>query len=222
MEFYDGFTWAVPKAFKDAIASCSFREGDTLFSSKLAYGAWTDEVVDKVDCEIQVCFPNRRTQNKAPEDKSSKFKTNWNTTVKLEFKIDKHSHRKEKFVTTTQGRLFQLLRKGKIEILNTDTESPNIPLLINSLNPLLNDKRITESILQITGNKFNKQNLTVMTYDETSEVSVNKLKSIRSLVSKFNYEEFNFPITEFNFLDKYDFHPVLTIKAIVIDSTLQK
>ena len=30
MEVYDGFSWAVPKAFKDAIASCAFEEGDTI------------------------------------------------------------------------------------------------------------------------------------------------------------------------------------------------
>ena len=31
MEFYGGFSWAVPKAFKDAVASCLFWEGDMLF-----------------------------------------------------------------------------------------------------------------------------------------------------------------------------------------------
>ena len=34
MEVYDGFSWAVPKAFKDAIASCASEEGDTLYSTK--------------------------------------------------------------------------------------------------------------------------------------------------------------------------------------------
>ena len=37
MEFIEQFAWALPKAFRDAVATCSFQEGDMLYSSRRAY-----------------------------------------------------------------------------------------------------------------------------------------------------------------------------------------
>jgi hypothetical protein len=218
MDFYDGFTWAVPKAFKDAIASCSFEEGDTLYCTRIAYdGAWGD-VVDKIDHAIQVRFPSRSTNKKTTEDISSIFKANWNTTVKIEIIIGGGSNIDERFLHTTQGRLFTLLRSGDINILSTDCKSPEMPLLLDSLKPHLSDSRVTETINQIIDGKYEKPNLAIIAYDETNDTLVAKVRKIISSIEEFKPKEINFPLTKFEFLRPYYFHPTLTIKAIIIDS----
>ncbi len=45
MNFFSNFTWAVPKAFSDAVASCRFEEGDMLYDTPKAYEVdWEDAI----------------------------------------------------------------------------------------------------------------------------------------------------------------------------------
>jgi hypothetical protein len=202
MEFYDGFTWALPKAFKYAIASCTFDQGDTLYNTKLAYGKW-GEVVDKIDHAIQV---------------HSVFRSNWNNTVKIEFIIGGGPYNKNRFLSTTQGRLFTLLREGNLEILNTDNENPLPPLLSDSLKTHLKDSDIIKVIKQHIIRKYDKPNLVIMAYDETNDLLVGKYNSIINCLHEFIPNVIDFSLHEFAFLKSLDFHPALSIKTIVIDS----
>ncbi len=218
MDFYNGFNWAIPKAFKDAIATCSFEEGDTLYSTKLAYdGVWSD-VVDKIDYAIQVRFPSRSSNKITSEDTSSIFKNNWNTTVQIEFVIGSSSSVDGKVLYTTQGRLFTFLQNGNFNVLNTEEKNPEMPLLLDSLKSHLNDQRIAETINKRIDGKYKKPNLIILAYDETNDTLVAKFRSIISSIHEFRPEEINFPLLEFDFLQQYHFHPVLTIKAIIVDS----
>ena len=216
MEVYDGFSWAVPKAFKDAIASCSFEEGDTLYSTKTAYGTW-DEVVDKIDHAIQVHSPARNSRKNTSEDIASVFKANWNTTVKVEFVIGGGSNNKDKFIYTTQGRLFTLLHTGDIGVLNKDNEISKIPLFIDTLKKHINDD-VIELIKKNVDEKFDNPNLVIMAYDETNDALVDKFNSIFFSLREFKPEIIDLSLSKFASLRKYYFHPALSIRSIVIDS----
>jgi len=216
MEFYDGFNWAVPKAFKDAIASCVFEEGDTLYCTKNAYGTWA-EVADKIDHAIQVHLPARKGGKKTPEDIDSVFEANWNTDAKVEFVIGSGPNNKEKFIYTTQGRLFTLLQTGNIEVLNKDNGIPKIPLLAGPLKKQTNDD-VIKLIKENVDEEFEKPNLVIMAYDETSDVLVGKFKSIFCSLREFKPEVIDFPLSRFASLKDYHFHPALSVKSIVIDS----
>ncbi|MBT3881302.1 MAG: hypothetical protein HON76_07700 [Candidatus Scalindua sp.] len=216
MEVYDGFNWAVPKAFKDAIASCTFEEGDTLYSTKMAYGTW-DEVVDKVDHAIQVHSPARNSSKNTSEDNASVFKANWNTTVKVEFVIGSKPNNKDKFIYTTQGRLFTLLQTGNIEVLNKDNEIPKIPLFVAELKKHINNDAI-ELIKKNVDEDFDKPNLVIMAYDATNDALVDKFKSIFYSLHEFKPKVIDLSLSKFASLEKYHFHPTLSIKSIVIDS----
>lgn len=217
MEFYDGFTWALPKAFKYAIASCTFDQGDTLYNTKLAYGKW-GEVVDKIDHAIQVHSSTVNASNSTTEDVSSVFRSNWNNTVKIEFIIGGGPYNKNRFLSTTQGRLFTLLREGNLEILNTDNENPLPPLLSDSLKTHLKDSDIIKVIKQHIIRKYDKPNLVIMAYDETNDLLVGKYNSIINCLHEFIPNVIDFSLHEFAFLKSLDFHPALSIKTIVIDS----
>ncbi len=216
MEVYDGFSWTVPKAFKDAIASCAFEEGDTLYSTKMAYGTW-GEVVDKIDHAIQVHFPARNSSKNTSEDIASVFKANWNTTVKVEFVIGGEPNNKDKFIYTTQGRLFTLLQTGNIGVLNNDNEIPKIPLFVAELKKHINGD-VIELIKKNVDEEFDKPNLVIMAYDETNDALVDKFKSIFYSLHEFKPEVIDLSLSKFASLKKYHFHPALSIRSIVIDS----
>lgn len=216
MEVYDGFNWAVPKAFKDAIASCAFEEGDTLYSTKMAYGTW-GEVVGKIDHAIQVHFPSRNSGKNTSEDIASVFESNWNSDVKVEFVIGSGPNNKDKFIHTTQGRLFTLLQTGNIGVLKKDNEIPKIPLLVGSLKKQINVdviKLIKRGLVEI----FDKPNLVIMAYDETNDGLVDKFNSIFCSLHEFKPEVIDFSLSRFATLKDYHFHPALSIRSIVVDS----
>lgn len=218
MDFYNGFNWAVPKAFKEAIASCSFEEGDTLYNKRIAYDSAWGDVVDKIDYAIQVRFPSRSSNKKTTEDTSSVFKANWNTTVQIEFVIGSGFTVDERFVYTTQGRLFTLLRNGNIDVLSTDEKNPEMPLLLDSLKSQLNDRRITKTINRLIDGKYEKPNLLIIAYDETNDTLVSKVRSIIKSIYEFRPEEINLSLSKFDFLQPLYFHPSLIIKAVIVDS----
>lgn len=214
MEVHDGFSWAVPKAFKNAIASCAFEEGDTLYSTKMAYGTW-NEVVDKIDYAIHVHFPARNSRKNTSEDITFVFEANWNTTVKVEFVIG--SELNNKFIYTTQGRLFTLLQTGNIGVLNKDNEIPKVPLFVDSLKKHINDD-VIELIKKNVDEEFDKPNLVIMAYDETNDALVDKFNSIFYSLHEFKPEVVDLSLSRFASLKNYHFHPTLSIRCIVIDS----
>ncbi len=218
MEFYEGFIWAVPKAFKDAIASCSFEEGDTLYCTRDAYSGTWGGVVDKIEHAIKVRFPSRSSNKKTTADISSVFKSNWNAAVTIEFVIGRDMDIDEKIMHTTQGRLFTLLQTGNINILSEESKKPEIPLLIDSLKTHVSDSRITDTINHVIDGKYEKPNIVIIPYDESNDTLVAKTRAIISSIHEFKPDEIDFPLSGFDFLKKYYFHPTLAIKVIVIDS----
>jgi hypothetical protein len=83
-EFFDGFTWAVPKAFSDAVTACRFEEGGILYGSRKAYiGEW-GKAVEHISHSLQV-FSQSRGTTVAANASGSVFGKNWDTEVNHEY-----------------------------------------------------------------------------------------------------------------------------------------
>ncbi len=52
--FFDGFAWAVPAAFSEAVSACMFLEGDTLYDTKKAYSGEWEKALPYIRHYIQV------------------------------------------------------------------------------------------------------------------------------------------------------------------------
>lgn len=139
MEFFPGFTWAVPQAFSDAVALCRFEEGDMLYDTPKAYeGNWGD-AIKYITHSLQVRYPVRATTGEK-EKSGGIFEKNWNSEVRIEL-----YKKQEKVgvgqIRTTQGRLYTALWKGDLTVLELDSEEPPIPLNARQVTKQLNEVR---------------------------------------------------------------------------------
>lgn len=57
-ESFDGVTWAVPKAFSDAVTACKFEEGDILHDSRKAYIGECGKAAEHINNSLQVYSPS--------------------------------------------------------------------------------------------------------------------------------------------------------------------
>jgi hypothetical protein len=116
-EYFEGFSWALPRAFAAPLAACRFEQGDILYDTVRAYqGEWG--TAQKHVCHsIEVKAPMRGGSTKINEDQESAFADNWNSRV--EFSLRDHQADTERHVVTTQGRLYYLLWRGAVEEFET-------------------------------------------------------------------------------------------------------
>lgn len=121
-EFFDGFKWAIPRAFAAPLAACRFEQGDVLYDTPKAYeGEWAS-ALKHIRHSVVVKWPLRGGSTKANEEQDSVFADNWNSRVELtmrDFKADE-----EREITTTQGRFYWMLWNG----ITPDWETADVPL----------------------------------------------------------------------------------------------
>lgn len=119
-EYFDGFAWAVPKAFQEALETCYFCVGDILYDNRLAYeDCWAD-AVRHMKYSIQVKAPGRS------QPSASCFKNNWGRSIWI--MLTDHISGESERIWTTQGRLYTLLRSGDLAIVKDNSDSPSVPL----------------------------------------------------------------------------------------------
>ena len=67
-DYFTCFDWAVPKAFKEPLASCRFEQGDILYDTPKAYeGTWAD-ALQHLRFSIQIKSPARGTTSRLEKD----------------------------------------------------------------------------------------------------------------------------------------------------------
>lgn len=121
-EFFDGFKWAIPRAFAAPLAACRFEQGDVLYDTPKAYeGEWAS-ALKHIGHSVVVKRPLRGGSTKADGEQESMFADNWNSRVELSIRDFKRDEERE--VTTTQGRLYWLLWKGDL----ASWETADVPL----------------------------------------------------------------------------------------------
>ena len=133
-EFFDGFTWAVPKAFSDAVTACRFEEGDILYDSQKAYtGEWGGSV-EHINYSLQVYSPPRGS-TAAVNVSGSVFGENWETEVTFELQ-NISGDESARFIQTTQGKLFTALWHGDLSVFDDDLNA-ELPIRLKAVSKML-------------------------------------------------------------------------------------
>ena len=152
MEFFEGFKWAVPKAFTDSLSVCEFVEGDVFYDTKEAYEHDWSESIKKIKHSIQVIYPKRRalslsaaTENGEEEildeeqDDNRRaliFQRGWDSEIILNLYEGATTIHTKSPIRTTQGALYYLLWTGNFDYILSNT--PLIrPLLLRDAKKLL-------------------------------------------------------------------------------------
>ena len=126
-EYFDGFSWAVPTAFADALAACRFEQGDMLYDTRLAYNGTWGEAQQHIKHSIQVQSPMHGYGTKSDQDTALVFLDNWRMPVV--FTLKDLAAAKSATVQTTQGQLYSLLWKDDLAIIHPDSPLPPAPVL---------------------------------------------------------------------------------------------
>jgi hypothetical protein len=182
IEFYSGFSWAVPAAFKDALRNCHFELGDTFYDTPKAYclrGETWGEVIQYVNHSIQVIFPTTcASPAYTSEDDDNIFITNWKTSIKLEY--TNHRTGKIELINTTKGRLYNLLWKGDLSTLDVNSSKPRPPLMLSAASGYLKLAKDDNFIR----NKFPNRTVFIMAFDPTNPVIFKKLTILKIILAK--------------------------------------
>jgi hypothetical protein len=169
MEFVDGFAWAVPTSFSNALDQCRFERGDRLYPSPAYRAVWSD-VRSRMKYWIQVRSPER-TSGAAILGGGSKFAVNWASEVKLTL----HENGCEpRDVVTTQGRVYTLLWQGAIGVLDENRPEPEMPERAVSV---LRRIRGGEATLKALGNGAAAF---LMPFDRVSALSIDKFDRVNA------------------------------------------
>ena len=216
MEFFEGFAWAVPKAFRDALASCSFAEGDMLYDTRAAYADSWDE--GQMTYAIRIHAPARKLQASEGTESASIFEANWNSPVKLEFFKGAAPFSSERFLFTSQGRLFTLLRHGDLSVLDMASPPPPMPLLLGKLRSYLDTPGVHEAVRSMAYARAEKPNLALFPFDGSSELSAEKHRRLRRALIEFDPHEMDIPLADLPGLEALDIHPALSLKGALVDS----
>jgi len=173
-DYFDGFSWALPTAFADALALCRFEQGDVLYDTQRAYeGEWAS-ALSHIKYRVEVKFPLRGSGVKSGESEDSAFEDNWNSRVVIRF-VD-HRASSEREVTTTQGNLYSMLWSGDINAL----DGLSVPPPLGARHLLGKLKESLDVLRQKHSSSINNSTVFVMPFDHTSKLLRSKLRTVQS------------------------------------------
>jgi hypothetical protein len=171
-DFFDGFTWAVPKTFSDAVTACRFEEGDILYDSRKAYDGEWGEAAKYIKHSLQVRSPTRGT-TAASNASGSVFGKNWDAEVVFELQDDAGDE-PTRLIETTQGKLFTALWHGDLSVFEADL-IPELPLRLKEVS------RMLEQAILAAESLSNEKPTFIMARDVANSIS--KLKHMRVLAT---------------------------------------
>lgn len=174
MEYFDGFAWAVPWEFHDAVDQCCFERGDIIYDSAGAYGPDWVKARETFRHFIQVRFPEQLASGTGPGGESV-FRANWRSVVRLD--VFDGPMKVESDLLSTQGRLYTTLWRGDLAILRDDYPEPRAPDGWRDILPRLESVKPVAESLKADGSVF------VMPYDPASALSLEKFRAVESALS---------------------------------------
>lgn len=177
MDYFSGFAWAVPKAFSDAIALCRFEEGDVLYDTKSAYEKEWDDAKSNIKYFLQVRYPGRAKMAISGKY-TSQFRSNWHSELRLDL-YENHKQVGVGQIRTSQGRLYELLWRGDLRILDMSTSEPAEPLLAREVT------RNLEQTRDMARKVAKGDPVFVMAIDRSSPVSITKIRNITASLGKY-------------------------------------
>jgi len=224
MEFFDGFEWAVPKAFAAAVHACRFEQGDVLYSDSGAYDA-SKRTKHPAAFHVQVLDPPRTNRATAGDGEGQRFFSNWESPVTFEWMDYRKGETYER--KATQGDLFTWLwrgDRGPLEFGDLEVELER-PLLLRDLSPRVEEHldAVTDAFFKASGRNVSKgkrgtkQHLFAMAIDQSSDASrVKGERIVNALGKNFGVEQHAFSPRELMLEDASKFHPALEVFAVMI------
>ncbi|MCP1675480.1 hypothetical protein J2T57_002630 [Natronocella acetinitrilica] len=183
IEFYPSFTWAVPVAYRRALACCSFEQGDVLYADANPYGLWPRAGYSPD--RIEVYLPERK-RGVIEGDTNKLFESGWEQQVQY------RRWTNGKPVTdypqwTRQGRLYRFLWLGDSNELQDEPPETLPPLTVGDLRLKRNHSRYSDVV--ISGSARSGTGCTfAAAIDLTSDRSLGKVRNIE-LAGKLDLEE---------------------------------
>jgi hypothetical protein len=211
--FFAGFAWSVPSAFCDPLGACRFEEGDSLYDTKDGYLQW-DEALKRLKYRIQIKAPKKTAKGTLKEDEDAIFARNWNEPVT--FELSRYQENKREMITTTQGRLYSLLRTGDFAFLDGKTQAPVVPILVIEANRLL--EQIDKLALRKLSEGMEKLHIFIMASDPTNPVSRAKLVDIRRCLGEYELREMTFTPHDLKLANAERYAPTISYVAFATDT----
>lgn len=214
-EYLEGFSWAVPSAFAKPLAACRFEQGDMLYDTRRAYEGTWGEALPHINHSIQVESPMRGLATKSEKEEDSIFTDNWNMTVI--FTLTDHKADEKKDVITTQGRLYSLLWKGDLTLIQADSVAPPIPTLaMQVLRDLQNAKDyITKNITKISQGDI----IFLMPYDRTRQLFRSKFRNVKEKLSHLDPHISLFSPPQLGLKTDSEFAPTVNIACFALQNS---
>jgi hypothetical protein len=220
-EYFDGFAWAVPVAFADALGACRFELGDMLYDTKRAYEGTWGEAIGHISYSIQVKYPSRATAPRGEKEKESVFTTNWRQGVV--FDLTDHVKKRTRKIDTTQGRLYTLLWGGDHKYLDEKTEDPRVPLLAMAIvrkrknREAVNILEAVPYFRRIIAQGIKQGALFLMPYDRSCRLLRSKFANVKTGLEKLKVTiELGSP-EQAGLISKTGFAPTVKIVCFCID-----
>lgn len=170
INFFDGFQWAVPESFSDAVNLCNFEEGDIFYDNKSPYLDDWSTACQKIGHSIQVKAAYSGSLPAGASD-AQQFSVNWGAEVCLDLFL-KQKRTSPGQIHTTQGRLYTALWRGDLKILDSAVPAPVPPIRLRDAGKSI--IKVSDAISQYAdgGVAF------AMMYDRSSPVSRSKFNKI--------------------------------------------
>ena len=222
-EFLPGFTWAVPTAFADAVGSCRFALGDTLYDTPNAYESW-GKALKSLGHSVQVLAPSSTaaaltlSSLKAQEgqDYAGFREANWGSEVVLELTTYRPEH-KTATIETTQGRLLTVLWKGDLGVLEVGGPEPPVPLAVADAHRRLADAAGT--FRKFLASTMARPHLFIMACDPTNSNSAAKAGRIRQCLSRqFDLVRSDMPPADCGVSAPGEFFPTVLYRCFAVDT----
>ena len=181
IEFFDGFSWALPTAFAEPLAACRFEQGDVLYDTRRAYQGTWGEALPHIKYSLQVKSPLGGPVAKTEKEEESVFTDNWNQAVIFTF--TEHRKKEIREITTTQGRLYTLLWKGDPNLLGEGTAAAPVPALAMQI--LRDLPKAMDHLRKTVLKGANKRTVLLMPYDRTRQLLRGKLREVQTSLADF-------------------------------------
>ncbi len=211
MEFYPGFSWAVPRAFAAAISACRFELGDVLYSNASAYGD-----SPAVDHYLQVLEPARSNRSLASESEGQRFFVNWEAAVR--FCWTDCAKDSQRIRSSTQGRLFTCLWRGDPAVLDPErSEAPEPPRLLRDLHGCVEAAVPALRRSLRLGARSKSTHLFAFASDRASDASRSKLAAIAGVLdARFACRSQDLSPAQAEIDGGERFHPALVVRGVAI------